>query len=184
MLKKQVNKQTKNSNNNKTDSIIRKLSVVLSTWCANSEREPFQIVLAKVLIFEVPLSQTSFNLYFFCCTFCCTVCFTVKLVPCYWLFTTLARESLDRHSVFFHFYSWLLNILHNAFGLQCAPFVPVWFSHYYFHGANFFLTFETPLAVIGTRFFGEVQRVSVPSEAYISRGNMDKFLSKLDENWN
>ena len=104
----------------------------------NSEHEFFQIVLAKVLIFEVPLSQTSFKLYFFCCTFCCTVCFTVKLVPCYWLFTTLARESLDRHSVFFHFYSWLLNILHNAFGLQCAPFVPVWFSHYYFHGANFF----------------------------------------------
>ena len=48
----------------------------------------------------------------------------------------------------------------------------------------FFLTFETPLAVIGTRFFGEVQRVSVPSETYISRGNMDKFLSKFDENWN
>ena len=184
MLKKQVNRQKKKQQQQQNWLNNKKVVSSNVTWCMNSEHELFQIVLAKVLIFEVPLSQTSFNLYFFCCTFCCTVCFTVKLVPCYWLFTTLARESLDRHSVFFHFYSWLLNILHNAFGLQCAPFVPVWFSHYYFHGANFFLTFETPLAVIGTRFFGEVQRVSVPSEAYISRGNMDKFLSKLDENWN
>ena len=58
---KKTNKK-KNRNNNKNDSIIRKLSVVMSTWCTNSEHELFQIVKAKVPIFEVRFSQTSFNL--------------------------------------------------------------------------------------------------------------------------
>lgn len=82
----------------------------------------------------------------------------------YLLFTVLAREYLERHP----------DMPHDAFGLSCAPFVRVILNvTYYFMEI---ISFERPLAVIGTRFFGEVQRVSVPSVAYIFRVKMDTFL--------
>ena len=64
MLKKQVNKQKKQQ---QQQNWLNNKKVVSSNvpWCTNSEHELFQIVSAKVQIFEVLFSQTSFNLYFF-----------------------------------------------------------------------------------------------------------------------
>ena len=65
MLKKQVNKQKKKQQQLQNWLNNKKVVSINVTWCTNSEHELFQIVLAKVLIFEVLFSQISFNLYFF-----------------------------------------------------------------------------------------------------------------------
>ena len=97
----------------------------------------------------------------------------------------ISRQTLSLLSFLFMIVEYPSQCVRAAVCSLCTCMIQsYWIKCYYFHGANFLLTFETPLAVIGTRFFGEVQRVSVSSVAYISRGNMDKFLSKLDENWN